>query len=343
MQYEVTIGIPVYRAAGYIEKTMESALSQTFPSIEFLVLDDCGGDGSMDVIERLQKEHPRGKDIRILRHEKNYGIGVARNRILDEARGNYLFFLDSDDIIMSDTIQLLFDHAQKIDAEIVYGSWERIDVIDKTPSVQSVYPYMLFTEPDGLAMYAFKNYSTFRISVCNCLMKISTLRDAHLHFVDAIFWEDMAFTYEMVTKVRRAILLPEITYYYICRPDSLSHFQERKTLHKEEILKNASVVNYLKDKLGVLRGHSYVPYMNYNLGMNSFYVVCYVLKHQSIIHPMISNSELRQLMQMPLKFSDIICRRGRLMGNLALWTLSHIPNSLFVPFVRIAGKIKKVI
>ena len=73
MQYEVTIGIPVYRAAGYIEKTMESALSQTFPSIEFLVLDDCGGDGSMDVVERLQKEHPRGKDIRILRHEKNYG------------------------------------------------------------------------------------------------------------------------------------------------------------------------------------------------------------------------------------------------------------------------------
>ena len=53
MQYEVTIGIPVYRAAGYIEKTMESALSQTFPSIEFLVLDDCGGDGSMSETDHI--------------------------------------------------------------------------------------------------------------------------------------------------------------------------------------------------------------------------------------------------------------------------------------------------
>lgn len=343
MQYEVTIGIPVYRAFNYIEKTMESALSQSYPNIEFLILDDCGKDGSMVVVERLQKEHPRGKDIRILRHDKNYGIGIARNRILDEAQGRYLFFLDSDDIINNDTIQKLMDKAQKIDADIVYGSWERIDNIDNTPPVQSVYPFMQFTKPDELAMYAFRNYSSFRISVCNCLMKISSLRKAHLHFVDAAFWEDMAFTYEMVTKVHRAVLIPDITYYYICRPESLSHFQERKVLYKNEILKNASVVNYLKDKLSILRDHAYAPYMNYNLGMNSFYVVCYVLKHRSIISPKLSTSDMKHFMRLPLKLSDILGYRGRLLGNLALWTLSVIPDPFFVLFIRVAGKLKKVI
>ncbi len=343
MQYDVTIGIPVYRAVDYIEKTMISALAQSFPSIEFLVLDDCGNDGSMAVVERLQKDHPRGDAIRIIRHKKNYGIGIARNRILDEAKGKYLFFLDSDDLIRIDTIQLLMDEAQKIDADVVYGSWERIDVIDNTPAVQSIYPYIQFTKVDELAMYAFRNYSTFRISVCNCLMKMSSLRDTNLHFVDALFWEDMAFTYELVTKVSRAILLPSITYYYICRPDSLSHFQERKELRKDEVLKNASVVSYLKEKLGILRDRTYATYMNYNLGMNSFYVVCYVFKHKAIINPEISTTELKQFMRIPLRLSDILLCHGRLFGNVALWLLSNIPNPLFMLFIRIAGKIKKVI
>ena len=56
MNYEVTIGIPVYKAVDYIEKTMESALSQTFACIEYLIVDDCGNDGTTKVVERLQKE-----------------------------------------------------------------------------------------------------------------------------------------------------------------------------------------------------------------------------------------------------------------------------------------------
>ena len=62
--YDVTIGIPVYNVEKYIRLTMDSALAQTFPNIEFLVLDDCGQDGSMNIVREYQKTHPRGKDIR---------------------------------------------------------------------------------------------------------------------------------------------------------------------------------------------------------------------------------------------------------------------------------------
>ena len=86
MRYDVTIGIPVYRAVDYIGKTLESALNQTFPNIEYLILDDCGEDGSMLVVERITKSHPRKKDVRILYNERNCGVGMSRNRILDEAR-----------------------------------------------------------------------------------------------------------------------------------------------------------------------------------------------------------------------------------------------------------------
>lgn len=343
MQYDVTIGIPVYRAVDYIEKTMASALAQSYPSIEFLVLDDFGNDGSMEVVERLRKEHPRGNEIRIIRHNKNSGIGIARNKILDEAKGKYLFFLDSDDLLKTDTIQLLMNEVQKIDADVVYGSWERIDNINNTPAVQSVYPYIQFTKAGELAMYAFKNYSSFRISICNCLMKTSFLREAKLHFLDTLFWEDMAFTYEMVTKVKRAALIPDITYYYICRPNSLSHFLERKILLKEEILKNASVVSYLKYKFEISRHHNYASYLNYNLGMTSFYIVCYVIKHRKIISPEISAKELKQFMYLPLTLPDILVCKGRFWGNIVLWVLSHMPDFLFKYVVYIAGKFKNVI
>ena len=93
MNYEVTIGIPAYKAVDYIEKTMESALNQTFGNIEYLVVDDYGNDGTIDVVERLQKEHQRGKDIRILHNKQNLGVGKTRNIILEQARGEYLFFL----------------------------------------------------------------------------------------------------------------------------------------------------------------------------------------------------------------------------------------------------------
>ena len=55
MNYDVTIGIPVYKAIDFIENTIASALNQTFESIEYLVVDDCGNDGSIEIVERFQR------------------------------------------------------------------------------------------------------------------------------------------------------------------------------------------------------------------------------------------------------------------------------------------------
>ena len=109
MMYDVTIGIPVYNAKDYIVNTMESALSQTYPSIEFLIIDDCGEDGSISEVFRIKKTNPRGMHIRVLRNDSNYGVSYCRNRIIDESQGKYLYFMDSDDIIEHNTIQLLMN------------------------------------------------------------------------------------------------------------------------------------------------------------------------------------------------------------------------------------------
>ena len=343
MNYEVTIGIPAFKAVDYIEKTMESALSQTFASIEYLIVDDCGNDGTIKVVERLQKEHPRGKDIHILYNKQNLGVGKTRNIILDQAQGEYLFFLDSDDILEPDAIEKMMRAARQYQAEIVYGSWIRVDNVHHSPVQYNQYPDLQFLRLDELAMYAFKNYSSFQISVCNILINLNMIRQNHMRFIDTIFWEDLAFTYDLVPKVSRAVLLSDITYHYLCRPGSLSQYQERKQLSKSEILKNALTLDYLKEKSVDLCRKSYFPYLYYNLETNSFYVLCYILKNYQRIVPEFSDSEMEMILKYPLSIWKIIRFRHKRVYNLMYFGLTHMPFFLTFFFVKILGKIKRVI
>ena len=131
MRYDVTIGIPVYQSVDYIQRAMWSVLSQSYPSIEFLVIDDCGMDGSMDIIRKLQYSHPRGSDIHIISHIGNLGASESRNDIIREAQGDYLYFMDSDDVIAENAISLLMQNIRQYDAEIAIGSYEKIEISGK--------------------------------------------------------------------------------------------------------------------------------------------------------------------------------------------------------------------
>ena len=121
MTYEVTIAIPVYNAEKYIRKAMDSALAQTFSSIEFLVCDDCGTDKSINIIREYQQTHPRGLAIHIVHQPHNMGIGESRNRLVDEACGQYIYFMDADDYIEPDTIEKLYNNAIKYDLQLQKG------------------------------------------------------------------------------------------------------------------------------------------------------------------------------------------------------------------------------
>ena len=74
MKYDVTIGIPVYQSETYLSRSLDSVMAQTYPSVEFLLVDDGCTDGSMSIILEYQNTHPRGKAIRIISHEHNKGL-----------------------------------------------------------------------------------------------------------------------------------------------------------------------------------------------------------------------------------------------------------------------------
>ena len=342
-QYEVTVGIPVYQSVNYIQDTMNSALNQTFPNIEFLIVDDCGDDGTIDVISHFQISHPRGKDIRILVNEKNKGVSYSRNRIIDEARGRFLYFMDSDDTIEPNTIHLLYDAIIQHHVQVAYGSYEIIDGIGNSPIEIYQKDALVLRGEDELAMYAFKNNHIFHVSACNNLIDLEFLRRSNVRFIDASYWEDMVYTIELVTRIESAVLLPDITYHYLRHDGSLSHYQKREVYEKKEIMENLSVLNMLKQECMKMKGKKYLPFICYNIGMVCFYTSCHVFRNANLIKPMISLKEIRNMMRCPISINEIMMFRHKKIPNLLFALLGILPIPVFKASIRAISKFKSII
>lgn len=341
MKYNVTIGIPVFRAESFIRKSIESALSQTYPSIEFLVIDDHGQDMSIDIVREIMMNNNRGKDIRILTHSDNRGVSVSRNHIIDEAQGDYIYFMDSDDTIKDNTIDLLYHNIRLYDAEIAFGSYEKIDLEGNKTFYR--YPSIQLLGKDKMAAFAYRKYAGIQASACNYLVKTSILRENNIRFINANYWEDMVFTFDLVTYISKAVLLSEITYSYWCRENSLSHYQQREYISKEEVLGNVISVDYLKKTSFLLLNKVYFPDRCYNIILTDFYIVCNILKRKKNIHPPFSNKEIKSIMRHPATWCQIYHFKNKKMINLLLYVISKLPPSICVATLWSLSKLKKFI
>jgi len=344
MDYEVTIGIPVYNVEKYVRRMMDSALSQTFESIEFLVLDDCGTDGSMDIIREYQKIHPRGKDIRIVCQPQNGGLGRARNRIIEECRTTYLYHLDADDAIAPNTIQLLYEHARKYDADIVYGSYERIEEFDnKVIKRERHYPFMTFLNEYEFADRVYSDYSFLEACTWNFLIKTEVYIKNNIRHKPINFWEDFSTTIDLPTYITRAVMLPDITYFYYCRYGSLSNFEKRDHIDKSEIQKTIDAMALVKQDSDRVKPFPYFHKRMYKVMMTHFYMACSILKYEKIITPGFSYKEIRDVLRSPLSLSETLHLKGWIMKNFALYLLGVMPPFLSVALIRLIGKRKHLI
>lgn len=104
----VSIIIPVYNVAPYVEQCLRSVMNQTMTEgVECILVDDCGQDDSMEVVNRMISEYEGKIEFRIFHHDRNRGLSAARNTGIDAAKGDWIYFLDSDDWIYKDCIENL--------------------------------------------------------------------------------------------------------------------------------------------------------------------------------------------------------------------------------------------
>jgi glycosyltransferase involved in cell wall biosynthesis len=116
---KVSILIPVYNVSNYIEHCAHSIFSQTFQDIEFIFVDDCTPDDSISIIKKVLEKYPQRKSqVKFIHHTENKGIGATRNSAFKASSGKYILYIDSDDYIEKEMVELLYDKIQTDMAEI---------------------------------------------------------------------------------------------------------------------------------------------------------------------------------------------------------------------------------
>lgn len=347
-KYPVTIGIPIYGVEKYIEKCLTSVLNQTFEDdIEVILVDDLGKDRSIDIAKQIIKNHPKGKNARILTQPQNMGPAAARNRIIQEASGKYLFFLDADDYIAQETISLMYETAEKYQTDAVYGSVESVNEAGHAVSFSigdMHLPYLELLNEDKLASYANKNlHATLYNFVYNILISTHFLRYHGLRFHDTRICEDFLFNSEMQPLIQRAVLLPDITYYYVIRGGSLSNYQNRETIPLQNIEEYFSTYKKIKEQARCLKEKSYYETRCAKMMIATLYVVCGALKNRHKIRPALTDKDIHDAIQHPVRLKEILHFRKHRIVNICFSLIGKMPPKAAVWCYLIIGKTKKLL
>lgn len=346
--YKVTVGMPVYGVEKYIRKCLLSVLSQTFQGeMEILVVDDLGPDKSMDIVREIQASHPKGNRIRILTQPKNMGCWAARNRILDEAQGEYLLLVDSDDYLSENAVEKMYEAAKKYQAEAVYGSVESVDEEGNSANFSQgdmKLPFKALIGKDELASYANQNlHATLYNFIWNVLLRMDFLKEHQLTFHETRFADDILFETDMQPLIERAVLLPDDTYYYVLRPGSLSNFQFRKEIKLAEIEQYIKIYSYIKNQVKELKEKPYYETRCVKVMIYMFYIICGAIKNRNKITPQLKDKIIKDAMTHPIGFWEIVRFQDYKIANLGFWFIGALPPALSVLALKLLGKQKHLL
>lgn len=247
---KITIGIPVYNVEKYIDKSLRSVLDQNFSEpFEILVIDDCGNDRSIGIVEDLIKGHPRGDVVHIIHHEKNKGLGPSRNTAMENASGQYIFFLDSDDWISNDCLSVLYKKAIETDADAVVGSVERIEDGTLRQLELNQYPDTVIHH-EGAGVWMVNHKPDMHIEVWNKLFRTKFLRKNKIQFVHRIF-EDYYFDFRFRASAQTIALCPERTLFYNIRQNSILTTLKATKGSDESVITFCEIIHYLQQMLAI--------------------------------------------------------------------------------------------
>lgn len=117
---KVSILVPVYGVEKYIERCARSLFEQTYDNIEYIFVDDCTKDRSIEILQKVLEDYPNRKNqVKILHHDKNRGLSAARNTALDASTGDYLMHVDSDDYLRKDAVLLLAEKITTASSQVI--------------------------------------------------------------------------------------------------------------------------------------------------------------------------------------------------------------------------------
>lgn len=272
----VSIIIPVYNAEKYIIRCLNSVVSQSFKDLECILVDDCGQDNSMSLIDTFIKQYQGPISFRVIRHQTNKGVATARNTGIKASNGTFLFYLDSDDTITDDCIESLLG-LFKIYPDVVMTQGNTMDENGEISfyGCHDIIPEYINTKEDIL-YYLLSKLTTVP---WNRLIKRSFILENSIFFLDGKVHEDMLWTYFIAKYANAFAYLNKTTYTYYTNANSImtSNSSAQQILRYTSRLEESKI--YIQD---ILSGEHSNKYQRQYLAVNLLSCLTELNKMKSI-------------------------------------------------------------
>ena len=248
---KVSVLVPFYNVEKYVGRCVESLFSQTYSNIEYVFVNDCTPDNSMDIInEHIDKFNVRNKCV-IINHEVNKGISASRNDCLDNATGDYILFIDSDDYIYKDMVELLVKAAIENNADIS-GCGYIEEYKDRSVEMPQRYTN------NHVEMMRAITLLTIKGVMWKLLIRRSIVEENQVRFIpDNTMVDDYLFCCQVFFYAKRFASVDKCMYHYIqYNPNNYSKTREfnitsqaKAIVKTEEFYKENGVYELVKDEL----------------------------------------------------------------------------------------------
>jgi len=244
----VSIIIPVYNVRDYILRCLESVASQTYNKpMECLIIDDCGSDDSILLAEDFVLRYSGTIVFRIIHHEKNKGLSAARNTGINNSKGKWLYFLDSDDWIIPECMELMMEQAKQYsNVDVVFAGaisnvkgyeWLNYEIKD-IPSFMNC--------RNKLQYLMLKRYD-LGMTAWNKLISKSFLCNNSLFFEEGFIHEDEIWNFRVSNYINSACFVKRNTYNYVCRPNSIITNEDKSKYWNNYIILWEKMTSYITD------------------------------------------------------------------------------------------------
>lgn len=210
----VSIIISIYNGEKWLSNCLQSAINQTIRDIEIIAVDDASTDGSLDILRSFADKDER---IKIFVNEKNYGVAITTNKGIENSTGDWLAFLDCDDLLVPDFCRVLLAEAKKSGANIIKGRVKNIALdgsVNETP--RKVHDDIMN-----------KSALCFMDSWWSAIYQSDKIRKKIWHHSNGHISEDLMFLAESISLPLKVACVDDIVYIHTRRENSLSEYNNR--------------------------------------------------------------------------------------------------------------------
>lgn len=254
---KISVIIPVYNVEKYLVRCVNSVVEQTYENLEIILVDDCSTDGSADLMTKLAAADER---VKIVRHENNRGLFQARLTGFENATGDYIAFVDSDDYISVDWFRTLLRKAQAVGSDITVGEWcfdfngvhkdycnlDHFRLNDYELEGQQVLNTFMAVQGRNFSWTVVWNKLYTRALWEKCYDDFIAFSKSHGHM---LMWEDIAFSSGLWTRARKVSNAHGVLYYYYKHEDASTHNTANRASNLKYIRDASSAIIFMEKML----------------------------------------------------------------------------------------------